>query len=260
MNRTIPQLSPVVGNRRNHRSAAYADLADLGASLPMRVGLLTRTWIASIAHFPRNSCNFTLETMLELLTPFLGVVDRLIKLVELRDARSRRLFDDFVEPLFVEFEPLALDYQRFFGECRSLLAELQESHDPYTAARATARRIRSRREEFLLARRKATKLADALQKHIDDEDVRRFGALVASFFYGTDVKMKTSDSQRAADLFDLVAAWKLPLPAPKHVYPGGGPRMHALADFLMTTSANLTFQWTEIVDLYATIRAQRHGR
>lgn len=188
--------------------------------------------------------------------PFVRVVDKLVKLLEVQEPRSRRLFEDFVEPLFREFEPLALDYQRFFVDCLEQYWDLHESSGPFTSARVAAKRIRSRRNEFLLARRKVEQLALALHDNVDDAEIKEFGRLIAAFFHATDANLYSSDSEHTADLFDMVAGWKLVLPVPEHLHCNRRPYMDVLEDFLSRASSRLCSEWRDIAAMYAHIRAR----
>src|SRR4029077_14538310 len=119
---------------------------------------------------------------LELVAGFVAVVDRLIKLLERKEAHQARLYDKFVDPLFRDLEPVAADYIKFFRETSELLDRALAEPDARSTMRAAAKRIRARPEEFLFARKKVQQLARVAVTQIKDEDVKGFAMSVAWFF------------------------------------------------------------------------------
>jgi hypothetical protein len=56
-----------------------------------------------------------------MIDAFSKVIDRLIQLVEYRDKRLRRVFDEVLTPIFKDLESIHNDYDSIFKETRALL-------------------------------------------------------------------------------------------------------------------------------------------
>ena len=180
----------------------------------------------------------------------LQIVDRLIKLAERRELHRAKIFDQLVEPLFSEFQPVAEDYLRFFRECVQGLEELEDLDDE-GEMRKLAKRFRARRDDFLLARSKVQALANVLSRDVHDLSVQALALRILGFFRGSDIHYWSTFMREAVEIFDIVAKGRLrhgfwgrlssERPVPAHIV-----RNH-IADARFT----LEYQWSAISESYA---------
>jgi hypothetical protein len=112
------------------------------------------------------------------LTLFLSLIDRLIKLVELRQTDKKQLFNDVVEPLFTQLQPVVDDYFSLFRRAR-LSAEKSRNNDDLQQA---VEEIRTQRENLVHARLAVVQFAETLQSQVHDKRVAQFAHKVERFF------------------------------------------------------------------------------
>ena len=92
----------------------------------------------------------------------IAVADRLISLIKQRHEANRRLFEDHLEPLFLDIAVVHDDYYSSLNELRLVLQEsLSDKGKP---APRLATLVSTKRQQLLSLREKARAVTDALQE------------------------------------------------------------------------------------------------
>ena len=108
---------------------------------------------------------------------FLDLVDGIVERVKLKQVNRKELFDQIVEPLFKNIEPVVDDYFRVFRKAYKL-AKSEENWEKGLEL------IRSRRERMFKARNKVRQMV-MLLRDFDSQPLNNFSIAILSFFYST---------------------------------------------------------------------------
>ena len=133
---------------------------------------------------------------------FMKLIEGMVKIVEHRRNDRRQLFDDVVQPMYQQLQPVIDEYYALFHQCRSEIAAARTK--PALSAAIDA--IRDRRETTLLARATIRTLVEEMEKHVKDKHVIHFAEQVSKFFYSTEVAhvRKMSAMRSFVELCDYV--------------------------------------------------------
>ena len=169
---------------------------------------------------------------------FLGLVDSVIDLIRARSLTRRQWFEDIIEPLFREFEPVADDYFALFRHAGVLV---KNGAAPGLAE--AIGEIRSRREAMMLARAKVISLARAIDGGARDPKIRAFGSKLVGFFFSSKVPYGMRSLSRGQELVEICD------------YVLEDKTDHSqLQQFIDGTLKQLEQSWMAVVQAYATAR------
>ena len=108
-----------------------------------------------------------------LIEIFLKTVDTIINLSSFRRKRHEQFFNDIIEPIYKDFNPVAQNYFEIFKAIskakHSNLNQIQET-------------FIDMREQYLLTRLKVREVAVVLTTEVNDPDVKEFAKSLVSFF------------------------------------------------------------------------------
>lgn len=102
--------------------------------------------------------------ILQTIEAFLRVIDKFINLLKRADRDKQQLFKEFVEPLFVELQPVVDDYFTLFLRSRELVRNEQKQN----LKKAVEEIVRAR-DHLLRTRIKIIALATTAEKEINDK-------------------------------------------------------------------------------------------
>ncbi|MDN3523085.1 hypothetical protein [Halomonas ramblicola] len=169
---------------------------------------------------------------------FLKVIDRIIPVLSVRAMSRRRYFEEVIEPLFRELEPVVEDYFAFFSKSLELVRDADRSE-----ISAIVSQVREMRDKQFLARTKVRELARVLHESSKDRIVINFGRCVCALFeaapHRPDLR-KMSKSVKLIELFELV----------EYNYVGRAELVRALKD----SKDEVSIQWIAIVQSYGHLR------
>lgn len=117
--------------------------------------------------------------LLDPVSPFLVLIDRLISVVRERNTRRRDYFEKVIDPLYAQFTPLGEDYLALFRAATDAL------NRPKRERKATVAEIAAKRETFVAARIKLRALIEICEKHSKkkrDEELAAFLRADAEIF------------------------------------------------------------------------------
>ncbi len=117
--------------------------------------------------------------VLDPVSPFLALIDRLIALLKERKTRRREYFEKIIDPIYTQFVPLGEDYIKLFRNAAEALHESKKSRNAKIA------RIIEKREEFAASRARLRALLGACErdsKKRKDEELIAFLSAMLRFF------------------------------------------------------------------------------
>jgi hypothetical protein len=111
-----------------------------------------------------------------MLTDFLGIIDRVIQLANIRQARRKNLYAEVLKPLYVELEKVHYDYVRTLNDC------LKEANNK-DFINITIRTIDEKRLPLLPARQKLREFIRSLNNAgVKQEEEKEFCWAVSKYF------------------------------------------------------------------------------
>lgn len=170
--------------------------------------------------------------ILQTIEAFLRVIDKFINLLKRADRDKQQLFKEFVEPLFVELQPVVDDYFTLFLRSRELVRNEQKQN------------LKKAVEE---TRIKIIALATTAEKEINDKKITDFCQKVVRFFFSTQSfeggKLYIEATSHAARLIELL----------DYVVEGRLDKGELLA-YIDRTLKNLENSFVAIAQSYASLR------
>lgn len=180
--------------------------------------------------------------ILQTIEAFLRVIDKFINLLKRADRDKQQLFKEFVEPLFVELQPVVDDYFTLFLRSRELVRNEQKQN----LKKAVEEIVRAR-DHLLRTRIKIIALATTAEKEINDKKITDFCQKVVRFFFSTQSfeggKLYIEATSHAARLIELL----------DYVVEGRLDKGELLA-YIDRTLKNLENSFVAIAQSYASLR------
>lgn len=202
--------------------------------------------------------------VLDPVTPFLALIDRLISLVNARKTHRSEYFQKIIEPLYTQFTPLAEDYLELFRMAKKVFDE------PKRSRKAQLVEISSKREKFMDSRVRLRVLLETCEKHAKkkkkDEELISFLRAMLRFFIPMVETSRLSSLGR--QLVDFMILWvhgeraarsanqdvrtaRYLEAAPREVHYSFTPMFKAYVD---GASARLEASWYEISGRYMELK------
>jgi hypothetical protein len=184
-------------------------------------------------------------SVLDPVSPFLALIDRIISLVKARDTKRREYFEKIIDPLYTQFKPLGENYLNLFREAQEAVRRSKKGRK--TEAISLVRR---RRDEFAAARAHLKALLEVCEKHSKkgrDEELVDFVQAMSRFFrpMGTHGGLGSLGTQ----LVDFFEVWESRSREGRRVSVGEDP----LA-FIQGATARLETSWYEIAGRYMELK------
>jgi hypothetical protein len=180
-------------------------------------------------------------SVLDPVSPFLSLIDRIISLIKARETRRRDYFEKVIDPLYLQFKPLGENYINLFHEAHVAMQRRKK----VDRAQAVLM-IRRRREEFVAARAQLRGLLEVCQKHSrkkKDEELSAFIEAMSRFFRPM-VMQNPGSGSLGAQLVDFFEAWE-----------GRRARVRwAPPDFVLAATHRLEMSWYEIAGRYMELK------
>jgi len=179
--------------------------------------------------------------ILDPVSPFLSLIDRIISLVKERETKRREYFEKIIEPLYIQFKPLGEDYLRLFRDAQAVI---QSSKKRPRANAASA--IKKKREEFAATRAQLRALLNVCEKNAvkrKDEELAEFVRAMVQFFQP--MVPDSSMPSLGVQLVDFFQLWR-----------HGDSRYLA---FLPAAVARLEACWYEISGRYMELKLKSLG-
>jgi len=119
-----------------------------------------------------------MEPVSLLLDTFVTLADRILNLQKTRFQDKKNFFDEIIQPLFEELEPVVSNYIDIFRKAKkaTYLSSLQQLRD-------AIEHLEEGREVMLMTRIKVLQMAYQIMYFSNDEEVRYFVHRINSFFY-----------------------------------------------------------------------------
>ena len=178
-------------------------------------------------------------SVLDPVSPFLSLIDRIISLIKARETRRRDYFEKIIDPLYTQFRPLGENYINLFREAEDALRS-SKKRDRSEAVLL----IRRRREEFAAARAQLGALLSVCEKHSKtkkDEELTTFVRAMSQFFHPM-IMPNPGLGSLGRQLVGFFEAWEL-----------RGARWSPL-DFVRAGTARLNASWYEIAGRYMELK------
>src|SRR5260370_3339570 len=183
-------------------------------------------------------------SVLDPVSPFLSLIDRIISLIKGRETRWRDYFEKIIYPLYIQFRPLGENYIHLFREAQDALKS-SKKRDRSEAVLL----VRRRREEFAAARAQLGALLGVCEKHSKkkkDEELTAFVRAMSQFFHPM-IMPNPGLGSLGRQLIDFFEAWEL-----------RGAKTSPL-DFVRSGTARLDASWHEIAGRYMELRIRYLG-
>ncbi len=146
--------------------------------------------------------------ILDPVSPFLALIDRIISLVKERDTKRREYFEKIIDPLYTQFKPLGEDYLKLFQEALQAIMDARQfkpkSHSKRKRAEAVSA-IRKRREQFAATRAQLRALLEVCEQNAvkkKDEELAAFVRAMFRFFQPVVLTPRRSLGQELVDFFE----------------------------------------------------------
>jgi hypothetical protein len=118
-----------------------------------------------------------MEPITSVLDAFIKLADRIINLEKTKLQDKKDMFNEIVEPLFEELEPVAKDYILYFREIKDVVEVISKRNFA-----AQTRSLGEKRDLMKLARIKIRMMAKVIEDHIEDEEIIQFTKAIDNFF------------------------------------------------------------------------------
>jgi hypothetical protein len=134
-----------------------------------------------------------------MLDTFLKLVDKITELAKQERINKEQLFNQIIEPLFTELQPVIDDYYSLFSKTKEILL-LKKGDD----IEETVMQIRKSREALLIKRIKVREMSKAINESMKNKKITNFTYNVNRFFYSTSMKdVDEKKSSTGAELIEL---------------------------------------------------------
>jgi hypothetical protein len=185
--------------------------------------------------------------LLDPVTPFLSLIDRLISLIKEPEIKRREYFEKIIDPLYTQFKPLGEDYLVLFREARKAVDSAKRKRDVIAAAADISRR----RDQFAASRAQLNALLSVCQKSMKkkDQDLADFLFAMQAFFF-LEVRLGGGLSSLGKHLVELFSYWEQQQRPSKS---GLVPHSAAIKGIL-SVSARLERSWFEIAGRYMELK------
>ena len=117
------------------------------------------------------------------LVLFISLLDRIINLVKQRSIRKQQFFDEIIDPLYLELQPVVDDYFHLFRESLQMV----KNSNNYDDLNNAVEKIRQNRNHLLQTRIKVREMADTIKNEVKDEKVVNFANDILKFFNSSKV-------------------------------------------------------------------------
>lgn len=111
---------------------------------------------------------------------FLQIVEKVTKLGGQKKKKRRQLFQDIVEPLFIELQPVVDDYFLLFQRAQKLIKTIGQEE-----MESALSEVAAHRNQLLQARSTVREMAIRLGEEIEDAQIVHFCSDIENFFYFT---------------------------------------------------------------------------
>jgi hypothetical protein len=175
---------------------------------------------------------------------FLKLIDRLIQLVRARSLHRKQLFNEIVQPIYEDLEPIAKDYFELFHFVISRLESESSTREEL------ADLTKERSLQFVALRRKLQEAAQVVAGRIEDERIVEFANAVTSFFFPSGFYVNASPYHFTQQIFSDKGFEFYQVPGPQPFDPH--PKM-PVSQFI-AAKQELDERWRTISRLYYEIR------
>lgn len=175
-----------------------------------------------------------------MIDTFLKITDKVIELLKQEKLNREQFFNQIIEPLFVDLQPVVDDYFALFLSARDLVNT--KSADDF---RESVVEIRKARESLLAHRIKVREMAETVSAYYNDNKINGFASSIHRFFFSTRVQGEEQrvSKSKGAELVELC----------DYVMKDNISRRH-LVSYISYTLRNLEESWVAIAQSYASIR------
>jgi len=188
--------------------------------------------------------------ILDPVSPFLALIDRIISLVKERDTKRREYFEKIVDPLYTQFKPLGEDYLKLFQAAQQtvLKASTIKRKNKRKISEAVLQ-IKARRNEFASTRAQLRALLEVCEKNAakkKDEELAEFVRAMVRFFQP--MILKSPVGSRGQELVSFFELWQRANFSDTFV-----------DSYLAPAAARLEASWYEIAGRYMELKLKSLG-
>jgi hypothetical protein len=192
-----------------------------------------------ISHSGKLPC----VAVLDPVTPFLALIDRIISLVRERETKRREYFEKIVEPLYIQFKPLGEDYLNLFRDPQEAIKNSKKQRRVRVVSA-----VKKKRDEFAAARAQLRALLEACERNATkkkDKELTEFIAAMAGFFQP--MVLSTRFPSIGRELVNFFELW-------------AGPDSNTIIEkYLPAAAARLEASWYEISGRYMELKLKALG-
>ena len=170
---------------------------------------------------------------------FISLIDRIIKLLKTRSKKKQQFFDDVIESLYLELQPVVDDYFNIFRKILDMVRSKNDFHLIF-------RELERDRERLLQTRIKVKKMAEIIENEMDDKNIIKFTNDIWEFFRNVDDIYENPQYTKTRNILE-----KLELVS------NGRMSENELIKFLENTIDDLELSWEAVSESYAVLRLNR---